>query len=730
MIELAAAAASDAAIQDTFNGLDEIVVVGTARAGAAPATILTSDDLDLFDSADVLRTLRAVPGLQLGEEEGFGLRPNIGIRGSGSERSAKIALMEDGVPIAPAPYAAPAAYYFPTTARIAAVEVAKGPAAIQYGPQTTGGALHLFSTPLPEGPQAYLAASFGSYGRMIDHGWAGTRVSLGEDLEGAVMIEAVRDSSDGFKDLPSGADTGFEIEDYVFKGALYTGEAHLMVKMQTSDQVSDETYLGLTEADYAADPYRRYAASAIDRFHGEHETYQISGEVPLTDNVRVTGLAYRTEFARSWYKLQEIETEDFLGAGGLSGTGDCDGISEILATPELCGSELAVLRGADSPADAVQIRDNNREYYAEGVQIALTSDLATGALRHDLVLSVRDHQDGVDRFQDQDGYAFEGGNLVLTTDNADGTQANRLTEAEALALFAQDRIEWDRFGLVLGARFESVETRQRRWDTPDRALAPDSIRENDYDVFLPAIRADFEASDTLTLFAGSYEGFGVPSAGAREGKAEKSVNSEIGLVYDDRGTLFQITGYFNDYENLLGRCTASSGSSECDFGDQFNAGEVDSYGVEAVASRSFAADGTVFPVTLSYSWTVAEFQNGFSSDFDPWGDVEAGDRLPYVPEHQATLVAGIERGPFSAYTSINYVDDARSTAGQGPIPCDQLIEERVLVDLAARYAINETLSLRAFADNLFDETYTASLRPAGRRPGKPRELRVGIEAQF
>ena len=113
------------------------------------ATYLGVEQLSTFDYANVHRVLSQVGGIYIQEEDGFGLRPNIGMRGTGVARSAKITLMEDGVLAAPAPYSAPAAYYFPTMARMEGVEVRKGSSQIKYSPYTTGGALNLLSARIP-----------------------------------------------------------------------------------------------------------------------------------------------------------------------------------------------------------------------------------------------------------------------------------------------------------------------------------------------------------------------------------------------------------------------------------------------------------------------------------------------------------------------------------------------------------------------------------------------------
>ena len=120
--------------KDSVYQLQEIVVssqqiLGSkfkARNRTGSAYYISPEEIRRLGYTDINRMLKAVPGVNMYEEDGFGLRPNISLRGTKAERSERISIMEDGVLAAPAPYSAPAAYYFPNVARMEAIEVLKG----------------------------------------------------------------------------------------------------------------------------------------------------------------------------------------------------------------------------------------------------------------------------------------------------------------------------------------------------------------------------------------------------------------------------------------------------------------------------------------------------------------------------------------------------------------------------------------------------------------------------
>ncbi|MBF8291454.1 MAG: TonB-dependent receptor [Steroidobacteraceae bacterium] len=717
--------------------LDRVIVTASRKeAGAVAGSVhfLDASILEQHAYGDINRILRQVPGLNIVEEEGFGIRPNIGIRGSGTDRNSKIAVLEDGVPIAPAPYSAPSAYYFPRLQRMSAIEVSKGPAAIKYGPQTVAGAIGLFSSAIPGASGIGLNGKAdligGAYGSLRGHALAGGWTDAGvHDL--GWSLETLQEKSDGFKRLDSGGDTGYRIQDYVAKLALRsTAEAaiaqSLELKFQHSEEDSDETYLGLTLDDFRGDPYRRYRASQLDNMDVTHETLQATHRIDFSEHIDLTTIVYRTDTARAWYKLNDVRNAANTAFVSLS---------SVLADPAAFPVEYAALigtPGTTSAAGALRMRNNDREYYAEGIQSVLGMTFETGGAAHELEFSVRYHQDGEDRFQQDDRYQMMDGAMVLTTAGAPGTQDNRVGSAEAWAFFIRDTITAGDWVLTPGLRYESISLTQRNWGTADpaRSTSPAMIR-NNVDATMPGLGVTRAIGESLRLIAGLHRGFVNPAPGS-SADPEQSWNYEAGLRFERGDAALEAMGFLVEYDNLVGTCTASTGGG-CNIGDQYDGGRARVHGLELVASHDLGrllGLSLSLPVSAVYTWTQGEFRTSFQSGFAEWANVAAGDELPYAPEHQLTLNAGLEGRSWRVFLTVNYVGEARAIAGSGPIPVAQRIESRTLVDLSGEYDVSKALSLFAAIENLGDEVYNVALRPAGARPGAPLTLLAGVKMRF
>ena len=704
---------SDAALAP----FDNVTIIGSRMDVAdvpGSAHVVDAEELGVFLQSDILRVLRSVPGVYVQEEEGFGLRPNIGIRGSGLDRSARIALLEDGILIAPAPYSAPSAYYFPTQRRMTSLEVLKGPASIVVGPRTTGGAINMISTPIPDALAANVDVRVGDHNTTDAHlnvGNHGERVSW--------LLETVQAGSDGFKwiDGPTGGDTGYDLEDYVAKlqidsdptNALYQS---LRIKLGYTDQVSNETYLGLTDDDFAAEPNMRYAASASDEFVSEHEQLQASYIFDPGNNWRGEMTVYRNDFARNWYKLQSV--------AGVS-------ISNVLDDPDTYATELGYLKGDTSADDVLQIRANNREYYSQGIQARLEWDLGFGDTEVALTTGIRIHEDEEDRFQHQDGYRMQDGVLVLTTTAAPGSQSNRVSQADARSMFVDAEIRTGKWIFTPGMRFEDVELTRLDYATsdPSRANGPTRVRENAVSAFIPGIGALYRLTPEWRLLAGVHRGFNPPAPGSSADE-ETSLNFEAGARYDGGALSFEGIYFLNDYDNLVGTVTESTGGGG-EIGDQYDGGNVAVAGLELSSAYTWSFVNFDVPVGLKYTWThEAEFKTAFDSNFGPWGEVQAGDELPYIPEHQLRATAGLVANQWRVNVAANFLDKLRTKAGQGTIDEAESIDSHVVWDFTAAWNFTPRLSTYLKVDNLFDETYMAARRPAGVRPGLPRTAYLGL----
>ncbi len=714
--------------ESTFD-IPEIVITGTSLTGGlaglneipGSAHYISPKEIEKFTYTDINRTLRAVPGINLQEEDGFGLRPNIGIRGSGLERSSKITVMEDGVLMAPAPYAAPAAYYFPTIGTMEAVEILKGSSQIKYGPYTTGGAINLISTKIPNDFAAKVQLSGGSFNNRNLHAFVGDNIG-----QFSYLVETFQYSSDGFKELENNESTGFNKEDYRIKLKFNSKKGakifqSLQLKLGRSDEISNETYLGLSDADFLQNPFFRYASSQEDVMNTQQSQFSLSHLIELTKDLSIYTTAYRTEFARNWYKLDAV----------IDSSGTKTKISAALDNTNSLA--FALVNGtANADEGILLVKANNRSYYSQGIQSIIKYNLSSEKLNHGLEMGIRVHEDQIDRFQWIDDYILDNGEMKLINSGVPGTESNRVETANAVAAYFQYKLELGSLTLNPGLRYENVRIVRDDYGTqdPERIGTDISSRENSIDAFIPGIGFTYDWNEYLNLFGGVHKGFAPPGSSPST-NPESSVNYELGLRTNKKHWNGQAVLFFNDYENLLGSDLAAAGGSGTTA--LYNGGEAQTYGLEFQSTWQLVTNDLSkfnIPFSLIYTFTNAEFLNSFDSDFDGWGAVEAGDNLPYVAQNQFTILCSIEHKKYNLNFNVRYIDEMRTRPGQGDILNEESTDNVFTIDIGANYFLNEKSNLFMNLNNLSNRVYNVSRRPAGLRPGLPRSFNIGVRVRF
>jgi len=715
---------SDSSRPDSTLKREDIYITGGAeeiKKQPGSAHLLNEQALEKFEYTDINRVLSQIPGVNIQEEDGYGLRPNIGLRGAHPHRSRKIALMEDGVLIGPAPYSAPAAYYFPMFAKMEGIEVFKGPAAIKYGPNTVGGAVNLVTRSIPDEDKGRLNFAVGADQFTKLHTYYGQR----RDQWGW-MVDALNIKTDGFKELDTGNNTGFDKSDVTFKGVVNSDVyadtyQQLELKVQYSEEDSDSTYTGLTEEDFDVNPYRRYAGSDRDHMDTKHTQYMLSHYIELDPTFSLTTKIYRNEFERLWSKLNGFNTTTSL--------------ADILANPNTGTNVdfMQVLKGemnsADVGADATLIIGNNdREYISQGVQFLAHWEPLILGTPNEFEFGLRLHNDQIKRNHSEDKFLMSSGELVSDGNATVATTVNK-DSTDALAIHVQDKVEIGDWTVSGGARVEYIDSKRQ-----DRsATNPQATVENSDTVFIPGGGVFYQFTPELGLLAGVYKGFtpvgpGQPS----EIEPEESVNYEAGFRYYQGVFSTEVIAFYNDYSNIKGVCASSLGCVDADIDKEFNGGEVEIKGVEFSAAYQLALNELNIPIKFDYTFTDAAFASDFGSLNPDWGvgDINSGDALPYIPEHQFSFSTGVAAPQWRIDAVLKYVGERNDTANEGDSPAIRVIDSYTVVDLKGSYNLAQDIQLYSSINNILDKEYVTSLRPYGARPGAPRLAQVGIKVSF
>ena len=717
--------------QEVDAGIEEVTIVGSreqAQRIAGSAHYIGSDKLAQFAYSDIQRIAREVPGVAIQIEDGYGLRPNIGIRGVATERSGRITLLEDNVLIAPAPYSAPSAYYFPTVGRLSAIEVVKGPAAITQGPYTIGGALNMVSTPIPTAMSGNIVTEAGENSTYRVHATYGGRSESGFGF----LLETHQWQSDGFQDIDrSDNNTGLDVEDYTVKLSYAPSDsAHAIeLKLQSTQQNSNQSYLGLTDRDFDNSAFRRYGISALDNIETEHEQQILRYSYDISDPFDVSVTAYNNEHQRDWFKTEGIDIDGSSSAEDFDRTSWANVLQAINSGTSLGGLNpdqlQSILDGSsDTAPGSIQLRSNKREYFSRGVQVGLNFSGMIGNSLHDLEFGIRLHEDEEDRLQRNSNYSQNNGELALDDLGILGNAGNRVQQAQALAIHIHDNIQLGDWTLSPGLRYEDIEQKRTRFAEGELRTFRDS-RQNDTQVFLPGLGILYQVNDSLSVLGGAHKGFTAPSNSPNVDE-ETAINYELGFRYQNGSLSTELIGFMSDYDNILGECTSSSGS-DCTIGDAFNGDAATVAGLELLVSANLARSSSYrVPVSLSYTLIDGEFDTDIA-DTDFFGSVSKGDPLPYLPENQFLASVGFEKNNWAAYLSGNYVDEVCVRASCGAF---EKTDNTFTVDISANYQFSRALNFYARVENLTSEEDILGRQPYGARPNKDRTVTAGLRFNF
>ena len=702
------------AVEYDIETIESVSIIGTkadARRIAGSGTVISNEDLQKTIDTDIHKILSAVPGVFFTTEDGYGLRPNISIRGTSLDRSSKITIMEDGVLVAPAPYTSASAYYFPTTGRIHAVEVLKGPSAITQGPSTIGGALNLISTPIPTDDKGKFVQELGENGMMRIHAVLG-----GDNGTFGAMVEVHEHSTDGFDSIANvGGDTGFDKSDLLAKFRYTSGNHEVTLKMLDLDESSDQTYVGLSQSSFNKNSRMRYGMTQYDQMKNDGEQQSITYKGSF-GNVNVIATSWSNDYHRDWFKVDKANNGKAFGiSNGINNVIDAANNGNIDAQGILDGTR----------AVEVKLKHNNRFYGNEGIQFQLSTDIGNNSV----TFGYRDMDDYESRLQNYECFdqSADGKNSALSPCSTGWTGSNnRLRETDATSYFVQDIITMDKLTLTLGYRSEDYDKVENRWSDakPTRTIKDPKYnnKKSSGDYSTTGFGATYDVSENLKLVAGFHQGM----SPVFNGDAEEADNMELGFRYNKKTTSVEVIYFASDYANLVAECKNSSGG-DCDAGDTFSGGEVDVSGLEVDASWVLQRNAVNYPIAITYTSTDATFDNSFDSDY--FGVVASGDDLPYIPSSVLAISAGfITDSGWSGYMRMADHGSSCSTAACGTY---ENIEAYSYIDLSLRKRVNENLDVYGVLENATNNEDIAARAPKnGARSQKPQIFKIGFSYKF
>ncbi|MBZ9666418.1 TonB-dependent siderophore receptor [Pseudomonas sp. LMG 31766] len=496
---------------------------------AGARSVLRRQQIQESGASSVREVLRRVPGLQVQDSNGTGgsdISLNVGTRGLTSRLSPRATILQDGVPLAVAPYGQPQLSLAPTSlGNIESIDVVRGGGAVRYGPQNVGGIINFVTRGIPEElarEVSFQSESAPAQGGFLNRSSAFLGGTADNGLGMALLYSGVR--GDTYREQ-----SGTRIDDVMLKYRYALSEIDELSGSLQYYRADADMPGGLSAAEFDRDPYA--SNRPYDNFEGDRKQAVIKYK--------------RSPDALSSFEVTSFYNTSYRGA--------------VLAN-----------NGADS---LTWLREFPRHYEVFGIEPRYSQVLFVGDSSHELGVGYRyTEEDSAEKRYDRIGFGSGGNPYSVPRRLAASSSAS----TEAHALYIDDRIDIGRWTLTPGLRYEQVRVTSR-----NRLSGMDQKQR--YSEPLPSLNLMYHLSDAWKLYANANTSFGsiqyFQLSQENDLQGEKAYTYELGTRYDDGLWNAELTLFRIDFDDQLELTNAV----------WRNAGETHHRGAELAGGIDFAA---------------------------------------------------------------------------------------------------------------------------------------------
>lgn len=648
-------------------------------------SIITADQISRTAARSIDTALQQVPGIKIKDETGTGILPNISVRGLDSSRSGYAQVLLDGIPMTLAPYGHTGQSLFPATLfMIDRIDVARGGASIQYGPNNVGGVINLISKSIPTDWETSVnerMTFFGDSRNLFD-----TNISTG----GAVNDDfSMRFDGNITKGESFREHSETDIKNLMLKTVWNIDEQNsLDATLQYYDAFS-ELPGALNTPAYEAD--REQSLRPNDEFNADTKRVALKYNHVLDDSsiidygevdLSVFGNKSSRNFQWDFYDASQ-DTDGNLGTSW-----------------------------SDTTQEATHLRNSPRDFTVFGIE-PTTSLLIDGDISQHIIAGVR--------------YVNEDISYQLNHIDKSSQVATRprdwQMDTNAMAYYVSNKLGFfdDTLSITPGLRYEDVHMTFSN-------LGQDYNQDNHVTEWLPGITLGYEFSSNWFAYTNAQRSLRTPQISQLWPKdqtleSELSWNYEAGVRFTPtpRSNL-SIAAYRIDFENKI--------EYDNDIRMFVNIGQTRNQGIEL--------EGTYSPMALpdlilsgSYNYLDTEQLDG---EF-------AGNELAYVSKHQLSASAmysinEIDLGLMAFYYSKSFSDLANTveenvSGTAGEVPAYTVVNFNIGTEFFKQD--NHGLKVGLSVNNLFDNQYYfrgLDVSPAGRVAAAGRSLSLDVGYTF